>query len=103
VANLNTHLHALVLDGVYPTSEDEGAPVFIKIAAPSHEQLQTLLHKIIKRTPRLLSRLGHLIEEDGITCLTRSESFDLDNVMAPLQAAASTWRIAAGPLPGRKG
>ena len=101
-ANLNTHLHALVLDGVYHTSADAGAPVFIEACAPSHEQLQTLLDKIIRRILKLLTRLGHLIEEDGLTYLARSESIDADDVLAPLQAAASTWRIAAGPRAGRK-
>jgi hypothetical protein len=100
--SLNIHLHGLVLDGVYQTDNDEGAPVFIEAAAPSNEQLQTLLHKIIKRILKLLTRLGHLIEEDGITYLARSESLDADQVMAPLQAASSTWRIAAGPRAGRK-
>jgi hypothetical protein len=101
-ANLNTHLHALVLDGVYQTGEAEGAPVFIEACAPSHEQVQTLLDKIIRRILKLLTRLGHLIEEDGVTYLARSESLDPHDVMAPLQAAASTWRIAAGPRAGRK-
>ena len=101
-ANLNTHLHALVLDGVYQTGEAEGAPVFIEATAPSNEQLQTLLHKIIRRILKLLTRLGHLIEEDGLTYMARSESLDPDDVMAPLQAASSTWRIAAGPRAGHK-
>ena len=38
--------------------------------------------------------LDHLIEEEGITYLARTESIDPDNTLAPLQAAASTWRIA---------
>jgi hypothetical protein len=101
-ANLNTHLHALVLDGVYQTGEAEGTPLFIEAAAPSNAQLQTLLDKIIRRILKLLTRLGHLIEEDGVPYLARSESADPDDVMAPLQAAASTWRIAAGPRAGRK-
>jgi hypothetical protein len=100
-ANLNTHLHALVLDGVYHTGED-GAPLFIEAAAPSREQLQTLLGKLITRLLRLLTRLGHLIEEDGITYLARSDTLDPHDALAPLQAAASTWRIAAGPRAGRK-
>ena len=101
-ANLNTHLHALVLDGVYQTGEAEGAPLFIEATAPSHEQLQTLLNKIIRRILKLLTRLGHLIEEEGITYMARSENTDPDDVMAPLQAASSTWRIAAGPRAGRE-
>ena len=100
-ANLNIHLHALVLDGVYQITA-EGAPLFHPTAAPSNEQLQTLLHKIIKRIMKLLTRLDHLIEEEGITYLARTESIDPDNVLAPLQAAASTWRIAMGPRAGRK-
>jgi Transposase zinc-binding domain/Putative transposase len=35
-SNLNTYLHALVLDGVYQTREDEGAPVFMPAAAPGN-------------------------------------------------------------------
>ncbi len=104
-ANLNTHLHALVLDGVYSTAEEggeAGAPVFHEAPVPGIEQLQTLLQKIIKRILRLLTRLGHLIEEDGIVYLARTDSADPDNLLAPLQAAATTWRIAMGPRAGRK-
>ena len=45
-ANLNIHLHGLVLDGVYRTT-GEGAPVFHQAPAPTLEQLQALLGKII--------------------------------------------------------
>ena len=100
-ANLNTHLHALVLDGVYSTA-GEGAPVFIEAATPTQEQLQTLLDNIIRRILKLLTGLGHLIEEEGVTYLARSGDIDPDNVLAPLQAAASTYRIAMGPRAGRK-
>ncbi len=100
-ANLNIHLHALVLDGPYSTA-DEGAPAFIEALAPSSAQLQTLLHKIIRRILKLLTRLGHLTEEDGIVYLARTDSTDPDNVLAPLQAASSTYRIAMGPRAGRK-
>ena len=57
---------ALVLDGVYCTG-GKGTPVFNKASAPSNAQLQTLLDKIIKRIMKLLMRLGHLIEEEGVT------------------------------------
>jgi len=102
--NLNTHLHALVLDGVYQTTDNtgEGAPVFHPASASCDEQLQTLLDNIIRRSVRLLTRLGRLIEEEGITYLARTGDIDPDNVVAPLQAAASTYRIAMGPRAGRK-
>lgn len=43
-ANLNVHVHCLVLDGVY-RSGTEGAPEFVEVAAPTDEVLQTVLHK----------------------------------------------------------
>lgn len=43
-----------------------------------------------------------MIEEEGITYIARGVCLDPDNVMAPLQAAVSTWRIAAWPRAGRK-
>ena len=44
-ANLNIHLHCLVLDGVYDTTGD--VPVFHPVRAPTAEQLHTLLNQII--------------------------------------------------------
>ncbi len=51
---------------------------------------------------KLLTRLGHLIEEEGITYMARTDSIDPDDVLMPLQAASSTYRIAMGPRAGRK-
>ena len=64
-ANLNIHLHCLVLDGVYRDSE--GAPVFHEARAPTGEELQALLSRIITRILKLLTRQGTLIEEEGMT------------------------------------
>ncbi len=60
------------------------------------------LDKIIKRIMKLLTRLGYLIEEEGITYMARTDSIDPDDVLMPLQAASSTYRIAMGPRAGRK-
>ncbi len=49
--NLIIYLHDLMLDGVYCTS-GKGAPVFHEAAAPSNQQLQTVLNKIIYRILR---------------------------------------------------
>ena len=118
-ANLNIHLHALVLDGVYgkldaldtvDTERTPGvsapapaaltpAPTFHRASAPTHAALQALLGKIITRILRLLTRLGHLVEEDGQTYLTGGVT-DPDDVMTPLQAAAANYRIAQGPRAG---
>ena len=56
---------------------------------------------IITRILRLLTRLGHLVEEDGQTTLTGGVT-DPDDVMTPLQAAAAHYRIAQGPRAGQK-
>src|SRR5262245_30429071 len=55
-ANLNIHLHCLVLDGVYRHSE--GGAGFHEVAAPTSEELQVLLAKIITRIMRLLTKQG---------------------------------------------
>ena len=68
----------------------------------SMKQLPTLLDKIINRILKLLTRLGHLIEEEGTTYMARTDSIDPDDVLMPLQAASSTYRIALGPRTGRK-
>ncbi|MDV6344310.1 transposase [Nitrosomonas sp. Is37] len=46
-ANLNIHLHCLVLDGVYHIQN--GVPEFRSVRAPTSEQLQGLLSQIIQR------------------------------------------------------
>jgi hypothetical protein len=52
-ANLNIHLHCLVLDGVYRTTE--GVPVFHAARAPTDGELQALLSRIIRRIMQLLT------------------------------------------------
>ena len=44
-ANLNIHLHCLVLDSVYLRGID-GAAEFVEVPEPTHEALQAVLHKI---------------------------------------------------------
>ena len=55
-ANLNIHLHCLVLDGVYRSGSD-GAE-FVEVPAPTDEALQAVLQKIITRLMKLLTRRG---------------------------------------------
>ncbi len=103
-ANLNIHLHCLVLDGVYRRTD--GEPAFVEVPAPTDEALQVLLHKIIGRLMKLLTRRGVLIEEQGSTYLADSDSdaeSDDARTLRPLQAAACTYRIAFGPRAGLQG
>ncbi|MGH7261640.1 MAG: transposase, partial [Nitrospiraceae bacterium] len=96
-ANLNIHLHCLVLDGVYRTTE--GVPVFHAVRAPTGGELQALLSRIIRRLMKLLTRKGYLIEEQGMTYLAEAGP---EAALTPLQAAACTYRIALGPRAGQK-
>ena len=92
---MNIHLHCLVLDGVYRNS----TTVFHEVAAPTIEELQALLAKIITRIMRLLTKHGFLIEEQDRTYLAEGER---DSALLPLQAASCTYRIALGPRAGQK-
>ena len=102
-ANLNIHLHCLVLDGVYRSGA--GVPVFHEARAPGIEELQALLAKIITRLMRLLTRQGYLIEEQGMALgqpLRYLAEIEADHALTPLQAASCTYRIAVGPRAGQK-
>ncbi len=67
----------------------DGEPVFVEVPAPTDEDLQALLHKIIGRLMKLLTRRGVLLEEQGSTYLADGDA-DSDDARAlrPLQAAA---------------
>ena len=87
-----------MLDGVYRLKN--GAPVFQAVPAPIAEQLEKLLTRIIKRVLRVLTRKGALIEEAAGTPYLADT--DGDPALAPLHAAACTYRIALGPRAGQK-
>jgi len=91
-----------VLDGVYRRGID-GAPEFVEVPEPTDEALQSVLHKIITRTMKLLTRRGVLVEEEGSTYMADDDGdSDEARVLRPLQAAACTYRIAFGPRAGQK-
>jgi hypothetical protein len=50
-ANLNIHLHCLVLDGVYRRNAD-GAPVFVEVPVPTDAALQAVLPRSTWNTAR---------------------------------------------------
>ena len=54
-ANLNIHLHCLVLDGVYCCDAD-GSPAFIEADAPTDDELHALLQTVIARLMKMLTR-----------------------------------------------
>ena len=101
-ANLNIHLHCLVLDGVYRRAAD-GSPAFIEAASPTDDELHALLQTVIARLMKLLTRRGVLVEEMGQTWLAEPHADGEEaRTLRPLQAAAVTYRIAFGPRVGQK-
>ncbi|WP_298828016.1 transposase zinc-binding domain-containing protein [uncultured Piscinibacter sp.] len=101
-ANLNIHLHCLVLDGVYRCGGD-GVPVLVQAGAPSDDELHALLHTVIPGLMKMLTRHGVLIEEMGQIYLADPNADGDDaRTLRPLQAAAVTYRVAFGPRAGQK-
>ena len=52
-----------------------------------------------RRLMNMLTRQGHLVEEQGMTCLA---DIGADSPLRSLQAASCTYRIAFGPRAGQK-
>ena len=77
----------------------EGEPDFQEARAPTRAELEDLLDKIIVRLLKMLTRQGHLVEEEGVSYIA---DIDADNPLASLQAASCTYRIALGPRAGQK-
>ena len=101
-ANLNVHLHCLVLDGVYRCDAD-GVPGFIEAGAPTDEELHALLRTVIARLMKMLTRRGVLVQEMGQAWLAEPDADGEESrTLRPLQAAAITYRIAFGPRAGQK-
>ena len=83
---MNIPLHGIYLDSVYDPTGD--VPVlFHPVHSPNAEQVQTLLNTIIKRIMKLLTRTGHLFEEQERLFMVETP-LDTDTAMAPLQSVA---------------
>ena len=67
--------------------------------APTRDELQCLLYKIIARLMKMLTRQGHLIEGHDTTYLA---DIGANNPLNALQAASCTSRITFGPRAGQK-
>ena len=101
--NLNVHLHILVLDGVYETSEDSAiAPVFRRVPAPTGAQLQRLLERMSQRIGRYLERSGWLQRADDHGYLQLDALDEEAACMDRLRGHSITYRIAIGRHTGKK-
>ena len=75
----------------------------LRILFAAHPQLLApvlqIIHRIIARLLKMLTRQGYLVEEQGMTYMA---DIDPDNPLRSLQAASCTYRIAFGPRAGQK-
>ena len=62
--NLNVHIHALVLDGVFALEAD-GRPAFREGGLPSDDDVAEVLETVRRRVERLLDRRGYGVDDDG--------------------------------------
>jgi Putative transposase/Transposase zinc-binding domain len=101
-ANLNIHLHCLVLDGVYQIKRS-GELAFIQTPAPTDRALQLLLRSIIASVMKRLVRQGVLVQEQDEWYVSDTVANDTDtSALRPLQQGSIVYRIAFGPRAGRK-
>jgi hypothetical protein len=99
-ANLNIHLHGLLLDGVYRCGAD-GVPEFVEAGSPTDDEVHALLQAIIARLMKMLTRRGVLVEDMGQTYLAEPDTDGEESrTLRPLQAAAITLQAAPGQWPG---
>ena len=94
--NLNVHVHALVLDGVYV--EDDMALRFHACDPPTDDEMDRLLGTIERRLHRLLARRGVVdaVGDDGGADRWREEA----PVLAGISAASVHGRLALGERAG---
>ena len=77
--------------------------MFVQAGAPTDDELHALLHTVIARLMKMLTRRGVLVEEMGQTWLAEPDADgDEARTLRPLQVAAITYRIAFGPRAGQK-
>ncbi len=94
--NLNIHLYILMPDGAYTFADDQAR--FHRAPAPSDRELDHLLDTLIRRITRTLVRAGALVEDPEQPWLDLEPAGALEQ----LAGAAVRYRIAVGPMAGRK-
>lgn len=62
--NLNVHIHALLLDGVFALAAD-GRPAFREGGAPAGDDAARVPEVVRRRVERLLDRRGYGVDDDG--------------------------------------
>jgi hypothetical protein len=95
--NVNVHVHALVLDGVFAEG-DGGRLRFHRGGGPTDEEMDAVLDTIERRIHRLLARRGVLGDADGERVPDRFA--DEAPMLAGLAGASVQGRVTLGPRAG---
>ena len=86
----------MILCNTACSASSDGVPTFVEVSAPTDDELHALLHTVITRLMKMLTRHGVLIEEMGqIYLADPNADGDEARTLRPLQAAAITYRISA--------
>lgn len=96
--NLNIHFHMLFREGVITTKQ--GKAKFNRVKAPTHSDMEHLVHTVSHRIAAYLDRQG-LIQRDKDNSFLDLPMDDEDSLL-PWQAASVSYRIAVGPDTGKK-
>lgn len=96
--NLNVHVHALVLDGVF-TRGPSARPVFRETARISDADVEAVLHTVARRIVRVLGRRGYGVDADGFALDGWAEEVP---ALAGMGAASVLGRAASGPRAGAR-
>jgi hypothetical protein len=101
--NLNIHFHMLFLDGVYIGGSNGHPMRFQRVKAPTRNELTKLTHTIAHRVACYLVHQGLLEHDTGNIYLT-AEVMDAsdEDPSNHLLGSSITYRVAVGPLQGRK-
>jgi hypothetical protein len=95
--NLNVHVHALVLDGVFAEDSD-GAVMFHPLPPPGDDEVAAVLAVVKHRILSLLQRRGLLDATDGF--VAPDALVDEAPVLAGISAASVVGSVALGPRAG---
>jgi hypothetical protein len=98
--NLNIHFHILFLGGVY-VHPDDRPPRFRRVKAPAKSELQDLVQRISQPVGRCLERQG-ILEQDAESARLELDPADDTDAMPHILGSSVSYRIAVGPLQGRK-
>ena len=93
--NLNVHLHALMMDGVYAKHPKQGRGLhFVRVPTPRTEEVEQLVMKIARKAERWLSKQGY----------ESSEDWDVsdEDAMPLFQEASIVGKTATGSRRGLK-